>query len=309
MWLWTGEMLLLRSYITKDSMGQTLQPVKMPDRPARPKIQQAPARSSRLQGIKWKMPENRLILRFMTWGEGPYTQDSTAMRLSPAPALIAIAAMTSLAGCAVAVVGAAGAAGLTAMQDKTLGESVDDTTASNQIRARLLAESFNRFSEVDVEVSRGLVLLTGRVNAPEDRVFAEGIAWTSTLTADVANEIRIEPPGGFLANLSDELISGRVRSRLIGSSSVKSVNFHVETYNGVVYLMGVARTPEELRRAAEEASRVGGVKQVVSYVRLTDDGRRPAAPTTQMPVAPSYQSQPQPSYDIEPLPDLRGTSY
>lgn len=229
------------------------------------------------------------------------------MRISPA--LIALAALIPVSGCAVAIAGAAGAAGLTAMQDKTLGETIDDTTASNQIRARLLAESFNRFSEVDVEVSRGLVLLTGRVDAPEDRVFAEGVAWTSTLTTDVANEIRIEPPGGFLSNLSDELISGRVRSRLIGSSTVKSVNFHVETYNGVVYLMGIARSPEELRRAAEEASVVGGVKQVVSYVRVADEGRRQAAPTIQMPTEPTYQSVPQPSYEVEPLPDLRGVSY
>lgn len=225
-------------------------------------------------------------------------------------ALIALIAMAPLSGCAVAVAGAAGAAGLTAMQDKTLGETIDDTAASNEIRARLLAESVNRFSEVDVEVSRGLVLLTGRVHAPEDRVQAEGIAWSSVRTQDVANEIRIEPPGGFFANLSDEIISGRVRSRLIGSSTVKSVNYHVETYNGVVYLMGIARTPEELRRAAEEASVVGGVKQVVSYVRVHDQGRRPPAPTTQqIPVTPSYQPQPQPSYESEPLPELRGASY
>jgi len=224
-------------------------------------------------------------------------------------ALIALIAMAPLSGCAVAVVGAAGAAGLTAMQDKTLGETIDDTGASNEIRARLLAESFSRFSEVDVEVSRGLVLLTGRVNAPEDRTQAEGIAWSSIRTVDVANEIRIEPPGGFFANLSDEIISGRVRSRLIGSSTVKSINYHVETYNGIVYLMGIARSAEELRRAAEEASVVGGVKQVVSYVRVPEQGGRPPAPTTQMPVTPSYQPQPEPSYESEALPDLRGVKY
>ena len=229
------------------------------------------------------------------------------MRLHPA--LIALIAMAPLSGCAVAVVGAVGAASLTAMQDKSLGETIDDSGASNEIRAKLLAEGFSRFSEVDVEVSRGLVLLSGRVDAPEDRTLAEGIAWSSVRTTDVANEIRIEPPGGFFANVSDEIISGRVRSRLIGSSTVKSVNFHVETYNGVVYLMGIARTPEELRRAAEEASVVGGVKQVVSYVRVPEEGGRPPAPTTQMPASPSYQPQPEPSYESEPLPDLRGTSY
>jgi osmotically-inducible protein OsmY len=114
----------------------------------------------------------------------------------------------------------------------------------------------------------GLVLLSGRVNNPEDRVKAEGIAWSAALTQDVANEIKIEPPGGFIANVSDEVITGRVRARLIGSKTVKSLNFNVETYDGIVYLMGTARSAKELKKAAEEASIVAGVKQVVSYVRI-----------------------------------------
>ncbi|HBH44370.1 MAG TPA: phospholipid-binding protein, partial [Hyphomonas atlantica] len=160
------------------------------------------------------------------------------MRTQLAAAALVLA--MPLCGCAAAALGTAGAVGVAAVQDKSLGEAVDDATASNQIKSKLLSESANRFGEVDVEVTSGLVLLSGRVDTPEDRVKAEGIAWTSPLTRDVANEIRIEPAGGFLANVSDELITARVRSRLVGSSSVKSVNFNIETYNGVVYLMGIA---------------------------------------------------------------------
>ena len=212
-----------------------------------------------------------------------------------------------LCGCAAADLGTAGAVGVAAVQDKSLGEAVDDATASNQIKSKLLSESANRFGEVDVEVTSGLVLLSGRVDTPEDRVKAEGIAWTSPLTRDVANEIRIEPAGGFLANVSDELITARVRSRLVGSSSVKSVNFNIETYNGVVYLMGIARSAEELKRAAEEASVVGGVKQVVSYVRVRDGRSQQAAPTLQG--GASYQSAPDASYDTSADGELIGASY
>ncbi|RAN36545.1 hypothetical protein HY11_02130 [Hyphomonas pacifica] len=212
-----------------------------------------------------------------------------------------------LTGCAVAAIGTAGAVGLTAAQEKTMGEAVDDATASNEIKSKLLSESANSFGEVDVEVTGGLVLLSGRVNTPEERVKAEGIAWTSTRTKDVANEIRIEPPGGFLANVSDEIITGRVRARLIGSSTVKSLNFNVETYDGVVYLMGIARSAEELKRAAEEASVVGGVKQVVSYVRIRGDTVGRAAPTTQR--SPSTQTTPDASYDTGADAELIGASY
>ncbi len=225
------------------------------------------------------------------------------------PALACALAALSLSGCAVAVLGTAGAVGLTTVQEKTMGEAVDDATTSSEIKAKLLSESGARFAEVDVEVSSGLVLLSGRVNEPEDRTYAEGVAWSSSRALDVANEIRIEPPGGFIANVSDEIITGRVRARLIGSATVRSVNFNIETYGGIVYLMGIARSPEELRAAAEEASMVGGVKQVVSYIRVRQPDRRSGAPiTTQAPPAP-IQDVPEASYTEEALPELRGAIY
>ncbi len=203
------------------------------------------------------------------------------MRLNPV--LLALIILPLTGGCVTAALGTAGAVGVAAAQEKTLGEAVDDATNSNEIKAKLLRKDRKRFLEVDVEVTNGLVLLSGRVNDPEDRVEAEGIAWSASRTQDVANEIQIESPGGFLANASDEIITGRVRARLIGSATVKSLNFNIETYNGVVYLMGIARTPEELKAAAEEASVVGGVRQVVSYVRVRSDMTpRPAAPVEQV---------------------------
>lgn len=224
-----------------------------------------------------------------------------------APALALVLALP-LGGCVVAAAGAAGAVGLTAAQDKTFGEAVDDATLSNQIKAKLLSESSEAFGEVDVEVSNGLVLLTGRVNTPEDRVKAEGIAWSPVLTKDVANEIRIERPGGFLANMSDEVITGRVRARLIGSSTVKSLNFNIETYDGVVYLMGTARTAHELKRAAEEASYVAGVKQVVSYVRIREPQAAPPQPVLEGQPT-SYQNAPDTSYGSGADAVLIGASY
>ncbi|MEL6415273.1 MAG: BON domain-containing protein, partial [Pseudomonadota bacterium] len=77
-------------------------------------------------------------------------------------------------------------------------------------------------------------------------------------------------------------ISARVRARLLGSSTVQVNNFNVETYGGTVYLLGIARSPKELEKAAEEASKVGGVNQVVSYVRLRNERGEivPYAPAT-----------------------------
>ena len=229
--------------------------------------------------------------------------------MTPHPFLISLACL-ALSSCAVAAVGAVGAAGVAAVQDSTVGEALDDATASNAIKAELLNRSGEKFAGVDVEVSGGLVLLSGRVNDPEDRVYAEGVAWRQSQVHDVANEIRIAAPGGFVSNVADEIITARVRTALITSRTVKSYNFNIETYDGVVYLMGIARTADELRHAAEKASVIGGVKQVVSYVEVRQPRAaalapasppEPAAPATTsseaIGEAPSYQDELDGSYN------------
>ncbi|MEL7111963.1 MAG: BON domain-containing protein [Pseudomonadota bacterium] len=191
-----------------------------------------------------------------------------------------LALLPTVSGCATAIVGAAGATAVTATQERSFGEALDDAAVSNEIKTKLLANG--SMGEVDVEVAAGLVLLSGRVQTPELRLKAESLAWSVRRASDVANEIRIESPGGFFANASDELISTRVRARLLGSSTVQANNFNVETYGGTVYLLGIARSPKELEKAAEEASKVGGVNQVVSYVRLRNERGEivPYAPAT-----------------------------
>ena len=184
-------------------------------------------------------------------------------------------------GCVAAGVAGAGAVGTAVIQEKSVGAAIDDATASSEIKTKLLRADRKKYGEVDVEVANGLVLLSGRVNTQEDKIFAERTAWSSSRAQDVANEIKVEGRNSFMTGLSDSVITSRVRSSLVGSRTVRSVNFNIETYDGVVYLMGIARSQKELEHAAEKASYVPGVKEVVSYVRLASDRTTAqAAPVT-----------------------------
>lgn len=179
----------------------------------------------------------------------------------------------ALSGCAAAAIGAVGAVGVVALQEKTLGTAIDDSTLSSQIKAKLISRG--GYGEVDVEVASGLVLLSGRVQTPEMRLRAEEVAWSSNRTQEVANEIQVESTQGIRGNLSDEFITARVRTRIITSPNVRGVNFNIETYDGVVYLLGIARSQAELEKAAEIASTTRGVREVVVYAKLRDAVRRP----------------------------------
>jgi osmotically-inducible protein OsmY len=211
--------------------------------------------------------------------------------------IAAFAACASASGCMTAAIGTAASVGVYAVQDRTIGEGIDDATASNQIKMRLMAADSGAFREVDVEVAGGDVLLSGAAPTEEHRQAAETIARSIGTVHNVFNEVFVGPRSSFVRSAQDELITAQIRTRLTASPSVRAINVNIETFHGNVYLMGSARNEHELRRAAEIASVVGGVRRVVSFVQV----RAPPAPyyaQTQSPPAPDYQGAPvaQPGY-------------
>jgi osmotically-inducible protein OsmY len=180
--------------------------------------------------------------------------------------LAALAAASTTGGCvSMAVAGAAGAA-VFAAQERTIGQGIDDAAASNELKAKLLRIDSRAFSRIDVEVAEGKILLTGAAPTPEHRIEAERQAWALRQVKDVANEIEVGPTPGVWRSAMDEVITAQVRTRIVADPIVRGIDFNIETNRGVVYLMGLVRSEDELKRAAEIASYTRGVKKVVSYV-------------------------------------------
>jgi osmotically-inducible protein OsmY len=165
--------------------------------------------------------------------------------------------------------------GCLAFQEKTLGESIDEGATGSQIKTTMFTDSaFKKFGEVKVEVAGRFVLLAGRVPSQADREEAEKIAWSARAVDEVANELVVEPRN-LGRDVNDSWIREQIRGRLLADRNVKGVNYNVVVYDGAVYLLGLAQSEDELRRAAETASTIRGVTKVVSYVKMRD---RRAAP-------------------------------
>lgn len=175
----------------------------------------------------------------------------------------------ALSGCSVVSAGRAASVNIVFAQNKPLGQAVDDANIDSAIRRNLRKDKEKRFKGVDVSVEDGLVLLTGRVDSMEALVVAEQIAWKPTAVERVANELVVASRNGGLPDLSDYYLSSKVRLALFGTGGVKSSNYNIEVHKGVVYLLGVARTNDELAKATEKVSEVSGVKKVISYVRVS----------------------------------------
>lgn len=192
-----------------------------------------------------------------------------------------------------AAIGTAASVGVYALQDRTIGEGIDDAAASNQVKMRLLAADSAAFAEVDVEVAEGNLLLSGVTPTAEHRQAAETIARSVATVHNVYNEIVVGPRSSLVRSAQDELITAQIRARLMASPSVRAINVNIETFHGNVYLMGTARTEHELQRAAEIASVAPGVQRVVSFMQV----RPPPQPYyAQAPASPEYRAAPVDAY-------------
>jgi osmotically-inducible protein OsmY len=200
--------------------------------------------------------------------------------------LAVFAASAGASGCMTAALGTAASVGIYAAQDRTIGEGIDDAAASQQVKMRLMAADRAAFQEVDVEVANGNLLLSGTAPTEEHKQAAETIARSVRTIDHIYNEIVVGQPSTMMVNAQDELITAQIRARLTASPAVRAINVNIETFHGNVYLMGLARSDYELRRAAEIASTVGGVRRVVSFMQV----RAPDLPYyAQAPAGPEFR--------------------
>lgn len=181
---------------------------------------------------------------------------------------LALAAGLALGGCATAVVGGGAAVGVAAAEERSLGEAVDDTVIYAGLNGTLFAKDVDLFSDVGIEVHEGRVLLTGTVRKPEDRIEAVRLAWQVDGVREVINEIQVTDKSSLTDYARDVWITAQLKSKLLLDKSIESLNYNIETVNGVVYMLGVAQDAAELERATNHARTIPHVREVISHVRL-----------------------------------------
>lgn len=177
-------------------------------------------------------------------------------------------------------------AGVKKGDERNFARSLNDVNAARAIKARIGRVEGFELKGVDIEVAEGIVVLSGNVPREEDRIEAERIAWSGPAIVQVGNEILIKDRQGLVRNTKDGVLNNSVRARLVATKAVKARNYNIEVNDGVVYLLGVARTPEELAMATHIASTTKGTTEVISYVRVADDRSRMTAQ------GPGFNGQP-----------------
>jgi osmotically-inducible protein OsmY len=174
-----------------------------------------------------------------------------------------------LGGCLVAAVGAAGAGG---GYELTAERSFSDTAKDAGIGA-VVAKSWRDYNlkmaeDIGCTVYEGRVLITGEVPSEDWRAEAVKRTWQVDGVKEVYDEIQVGPEEGFSQDMGDTTITTKLSTQIKLDADVKSINYTITTVRGVVYVIGSARSQQELDRVVDHARNIADVRRVVSYVRI-----------------------------------------
>lgn len=180
-----------------------------------------------------------------------------------------------LSGCMQMVLGTAAQMGIAVHQERSLGTAIDDDGILLAIKNAYLQEDVNELTfSISVKVIEGRVYLTGSVKDPATRIKAVRLAWQQQGVKEVIDEIQVVKERSVKQIATDEVITSEISTKLLFDDKVQSMNYTVETVNGVVYMIGIAQNNEELNHVLDIARRVKGVSRVISHVRLKTDPSR-----------------------------------
>lgn len=183
----------------------------------------------------------------------------------------ALLAPLGLAACSPAGValGAASGAAVAVAREKPVSDQVDDLGIDLAIQKAWFEAEPDIFLQIDVYVNNGDVLLTGIAHKPEIRVEAARIAWEQEGVVSLVNEVEVIGGGTGLAGYSrDAWISTQLLSRLTFDTSIRAINFTVDTVEGVIYLMGLAQNEAERERVINHARHIPYVRRIADYTKI-----------------------------------------
>ncbi len=176
-----------------------------------------------------------------------------------------------LASCSPAgiILGAGATAGTAAVQERGLKQAAEDAALSVQIQKSWADYDFEMFRRLNLTVHEARALLTGYVANLAQQLEAVRRTWQVNGVKEVINEIEIDPESaGIEQTARDARIAANLRAKLTFDDQIYAVNYAIDVVRGVVYMIGVAQSQQELDRAINHAKSLGYVQRVKSYVRV-----------------------------------------
>ena len=128
-------------------------------------------------------------------------------------------------------------------------------------------------SQIDVEVTDGIVTLIGTVGSYAEKVVAEHAAQAVEGVHDLVNSIDVKPPVDL--HPTDEELTAIVEQVLAWDALVPEQNLTVSVADGLVALTGTCATRAQVQEAERAVTHLSGVRGVLNRINVTPPSPSP----------------------------------
>ena len=175
-----------------------------------------------------------------------------------------------ISGCQSVYMASVSKAVLVDKEERSFNNFIEDTIILAQLKNAYFSNNEKIFFNVSVEVTEGRVLLTGSVEQIDERIEATKLAWGIEGVNEVINEVQISNDESILDYADDLIMKTKINAKLLLDKDILNLNYSVEVVNGIVYLIGIAQSQDELKSVINISENTYGVQNVINYVRLKD---------------------------------------
>jgi osmotically-inducible protein OsmY len=198
------------------------------------------------------------------------TDSKQTKNRTPVVWLVAALATAQLSACAPLVVGGAMVGGaMVAIDRRTTGAQVEDTSIESKASSRIKELAGDR-SHVNVTSYNRTVLLTGEAATEADRTAIEQAVQRLENVRSTVNELAVMLPSSISTRSNDSFLTTKVKATYVDAKDLQANAFKVVTERGNVYLMGRV-TEREATRATDLARTVSGVQKVVRVFEIVTE--------------------------------------
>ena len=160
-----------------------------------------------------------------------------------------------------------GCAGTNKAGENPVERMMDDSTITTRINHEMVKDDIVKARQIDIDTIGGHVTLTGAVATPEESARASQIAHRVPGVKSVSNNIQIGERS-FGNIWDDNVISNKIKAKLISEPEVRSLNIDVDVYLGVVTLTGVVSSQYEKDRAIALSRGTDGTVKVIDNLKV-----------------------------------------
>ncbi|MFK8020484.1 MAG: BON domain-containing protein [Pseudomonadales bacterium] len=154
-------------------------------------------------------------------------------------------------------------------EHRSTGQYIDDSTIATKIKSTLLADKLTDGLDIEVEVNRGKVQLTGFADSTEEVRRAGEIAKKTKGVSAVDNELRVAEGSRRAGQyIDDKVLVGKVKAALVKAPDVSALDIKVEVNRGIVVLGGFVKSANERNAALRVTKLVNGVVEVENNIDI-----------------------------------------